>query len=110
MVLVVVIETIFEEGAGFEGVLDRGGKLLGVFDRGGGALASASAISSRYRSPWMRNGRPNSSSYFSRVFVSSAVTFGNSFAILFRIFSSLRSRVGSRFSPFWGFNISREAS
>lgn len=78
---------------------DRAG-IDGVLERGGGALACVASISSRYRSPKTRNGRPYSSSHDTRIFVNSASTFGSSFAIRLRIFSSRSKRVGSRFSPF----------
>lgn len=87
-----------------------GAWLLGVFDRGPAALAAALWMSSRYRSPWTRNGRPYSSSQLSRMSRKSASTFGSSLAIRFRIFSSLRSLVGSRFSPFCPRIIKRDAS
>ena len=104
-----------------EGAADAGGfvgtdivvdldKALGVFERGGGALAEAASKISRYGSPWTQKGRAYSSSHFSKCRFRSASIFGNSLAILLRIFSSRRRRVGSRFSPLAGFNKRREPS
>ena len=93
-----------------EAFLDAGGGPEGVFDLGGGALACEAAISSRYRSPCTRNGRPYSSSHCSKIFLNSASTLGRSFAMRFRIFSSLSRRVGSRFSPLVPRSISLDAS
>jgi len=73
----------------------------GVLDRGPGAgFASDASSSSRYLSPCTKNGRPYSSSHFSKTFLNWMASLGRSLAILFLIFSSLKSRVGSRFSPF----------
>lgn len=84
--------------------------LLGVLDRGGAAFTRAASSSSKYRSPWTKKGRPYSSSHSSRIFLRSASILGKSFAIRLRIFSSLRRRVGSRFSPFCPRAMRREAS
>ena len=90
---------------------DDAGAMDGVFDRGGGAARlDVSAISSRYLSPRTQNGRPYSSSQSSRTFLRSTSILGSSFVILFLIFSSLNSRVGSRLSPFCPRTISLDAS
>lgn len=83
---------------------------FGVFDLGGAFFAAVSAITSRYLSPKTRNGRPYSSSQSSSVRMISASILGRSLAMRFRIFSSRKSRVGSRFSPFVPFAKSRDAS
>lgn len=87
-----------------DAVFAAGGGLQGVFARGGAAreagIGADAANSSRYLCPWTRNGRPYSSSQFSRIFRRSTSTFGSSLAMRFRIFSSRSRRVGSRFSPF----------
>jgi hypothetical protein len=88
----------FAEG-GAEGVLERGG-----------GLATTGVSSSRYLSPWTRNGLPYSSSHLSNSFRRSASTLGNSLAILFLIFSSLKSLPGSRLSPLLPRAMRREAS
>lgn len=87
-----------------------GANAFGVFERGGGTFAAASSMRSRYLSPNTMNGLPYSSSHASRTFVSSASTFGKSFAMRLRIFSSRRSLVGSRLSPFAPFINNLEAS
>src|SRR3954469_1952125 len=50
----------------------------GVLERGGG-FAATGVKASRYRSPWTRNGRPNSSSQCSNSLRRSASSLGNSF-------------------------------
>ena len=85
-----------------------GGGPDGVLERGGGF--STGEISSRYRSPWTRKGRPYSSSHISSSPRKSASILGNSFAILLRIFSSRNNLPGSRRSPLFPRAIKREAS
>lgn len=96
--------------ADFGACLTGIGAAEGVFARGGGARDAEAYNSSRYRSPRTRKGRPYSSSHLSRVFFSSASTFGSSFAIRLRIFSSRKSFPGSRRSPLLPRAIKRDAS
>lgn len=105
----VSLPRLFEAVCFAEFGCDFFGGPAGVLERGG-AFEEAAVISSRYLSPKTKNGRPYSSSHLSSSFLRSASTLGNSLAILFRIFSSRSSRVGSRFCPLFPRAMRREES